>query len=147
MASVKFKVSKNISRHQMPQIKSEHMSDFIEYVTGKLGYRVTKDKVKVSTLLPTQSKYNPDKVDSMIKDAKLSDLKDDIVSSNDNYIVDGHHRYQAILTMNKDEIMNIIRVDADIDELLDIAHSFPKSFKQGINESKTMGFNEFIEWC
>ena len=91
-------------------------------------------------------KYNPDKVDSMIKYAKLSDLKGDIVASNDNYIVDGHHRYQAILTTNKDEIMNIIRVDADIDELLDIAHSFPKSFKQGINESKTMGFKEFIEW-
>ena len=146
MASVKFKVSKNISRHQMPQIKSEHVDEFIDYIK-EMGYDVTNERVPVKTLMPTQSKYNPDKIASMLKNMNKGILSGKIITSRDNYIVDGHHRYKAILTMDEDELMSIIRVQADIDELLDIAHSFPKSFKQGINESKTMAFKEFIEWC
>lgn len=145
MASVKFKVSKNISRHQMPQIKSEHVDEFIDYIK-EMGYDVTNERVPVKTLMPTQSKYNPDKIAGMLKNMNKGILSGKIITSRDNYIVDGHHRYKAILTMDEDELMSIIRVQADIDELLDIAHSFPKSFKQGINESKTMGFKEFIEW-
>ena len=138
MASVKFKVSKNISRHQMPQIKSEHVDEFIDYIK-EMGYDVTNERVPVKTLMPTQSKYNPDKIAGMLKNMNKGILSGKIITSRDNYIVDGHHRYKAILTMDEDELMSIIRVQADIDELLDIAHSFPKSFKQGINESKNHG--------
>lgn len=129
----------------MPQIKSEHVDEFIDYIK-EMGYDVTNERVPVKTLMPTQSKYNPDKIAGMLKNMNKGILSGKIITSRDNYIVDGHHRYKAILTMDEDELMSIIRVQADIDELLDIAHSFPKSFKQGINESKIMGFKEYIEW-
>lgn len=139
--SVSFENSKGISRFKMPQIESANIKDFVEWLNKK-GVKTKLDQIKVSELKPTQSKYNPDKVEKL-KTAPLDVLRKDVIVSNDNYILDGHHRYQALKSLSNSHEMYIILVDLSIDDLLDYANKYPKSFTKGINEG-IMTFKEFI---
>lgn len=140
--SKKFSNSLGIQRFKMPQIESKDVEDFINWIENKHNIKSSKLKIEVSLLKPTQDNYNPDKVDQL-KDAPMEVLQRVVIASNDNYILDGHHRYLALLELNKSEKMNIIKVDTDIKELLLIADLYPKSFTKGINEG-IMSFKEFI---
>ena len=135
----KFNKSAGIPRAKMPQIKSADVPEFIKWLSTK-DVKSTKVNAKVSTLKPTQLDYNADKVEKLTT-APLHVLQKVIIASSDGYILDGHHRYLALLDIDKNATMPIIKVNIKIKELLDLARKFPKSFTKNINE--VMTFNEF----
>lgn len=141
-AALEFKNTKGISRFKMPQIEKSNVPDFVSWLRGK-GIKTELELIRVSELKPTQSKYNPDKVETMKKEVSIDVLTSDVIVSNDNYILDGHHRYQALVELSKNHQMKTIKVDLIIDELLSMANKYPKSFTKGINEG-IMSFKQFI---
>lgn len=144
MASEKFKSSLGIQRFKMPQIKEPDLESFVSWLEKKNIF-VKRTTIKVSDLLPTQDNYNPDKVESM-KSLSLDKLRANVIVSSDNYILDGHHRYQTLMTIDKNETMIVTKVNLSIDELLDYAGEFPKSFTQGINEANKIKLIPFAEY-
>jgi len=57
--------------------------------------------------------------------AKADFSKDPIVMSNDGHILDGHHRYAALLMLGPDMEMNAITVDLPMHELLEKSFETP----------------------
>jgi hypothetical protein len=57
---------------------------------------------------------------------KKADLSESpIVISNDGHILDGHHRWAALLTLGPDMTMNAIKVDLPMHELLEKSFETP----------------------
>ncbi|ADQ53152.1 conserved hypothetical protein [Aeromonas phage 65] len=139
---MKYEKSRGISRDKMPQITVANVPVFLEFMLKK-GVTYRKERVAVKSLLPTQSEYNEDKVKNMVS-APDSVLCAPIITSDDDYILDGHHRYSAVLAQNPNKLMEIYRVDIPIDDLLQYAYAFPLTFYKGINECK-IGFSKFMK--
>jgi len=132
-ASTAFKNSRGIARHKMPQIKSSDVPAFVSWMKGN-GTTIKKQSVAIGKLKPTQKEYNREKVDTL-KTIDKSNLIKPIIVASDMHILDGHHRYLALLELDKTYKIQIVHVGLTIDELVDAAEKFPKSSIKGINES------------
>lgn len=110
-------ISTLYTRLNMPQIPKEMKSQF--HADLKLnGYgEIKKTKKKCKDLTPTQSEFNGDKVKAICASINDGSYKEEpILVSNDNKIVDGHHRWKANVDANKSEISTEI-VDMTFDDL------------------------------
>lgn len=125
-----YKNSKGIKRIDMPQISSDNVSDFIKFLNDR-GIKSKKEKIVVNKLKPTQKEFNPSKV-GKLQTAPINVLNKTIIKSNDDYILDGHHRMSALLGLDAHAKMNVISVDLSIKELLAIAKEYPKTFYKGV---------------
>lgn len=98
----------------------------------KGGTKISKDKVPVGKLKATQREIQAAKTIGMA-DAhlrgKFDNIDDSVIISSDNHILDGHHRWAALLTINPDREMNVIRVDMPMRELLKKSMDVPGVFK------------------
>jgi hypothetical protein len=99
------------------------------------GVEVKPKKVDASYLKPTQGELDGYKVIGMIqaleKNATDPKITAPIFVSRDGYILDGHHRWAAIVghnfTADKPILMNVIEVDSGIEELVRFANNFAES--------------------
>lgn len=105
-----------ISRDNMPQIGSS--LEFIKFLK-KQNISYEELRSNVNHVRPTQIDFDQDKVDRII-DKGVND--NPIIISNDNYVLDGHHRYFAALQMDED--INILQVSLTINKLLRVAYLF-----------------------
>lgn len=121
----------NIARSEMPQIKQVDVPEFIRELKAK-GIHVTKERVMVSNIKPSQGDYNVDKLRKMIYEKFKADQA--ILMSNDHYIMDGHHRYAAELNRNPRFRMEVWKVDLKILDLLREAKNFHKTFARSTSE-------------
>lgn len=128
----KYTNSLGIPRAKMPQIKSDDVPEFIDFLKER-GIKSKTSKVAVKTLKPTQNEYNPDKVQKLTS-APKSVLSKIIIKSSDGYILDGHHRYGALLELDPNAKMNVIEVDQKMKDLLKSAFEFPKTFTKNIDQ-------------
>ena len=128
------KGSLGIARDQMPQIESKSVPAFIKFLKSQ-GVNTNKMPMSISTLKLTQSEINKDKVRKMIDSAPEDALSKPIIISKDNFILDGHHRFVALLNINPNKKLMSYHVDVNMDILLGLAKNFPKSFTKGINEN------------
>lgn len=76
----------NIPRSDMPQIADQEA--FASYLSF-LGVQVLKTPVSLSAIKPLQKEFDPDKV------ASIKAPYGQIIVADDNYIIDGHHRFFA----------------------------------------------------
>jgi len=107
------------SRALMPQIKGDKMTKFMKHLSDNdVEYRIKRLPVK--DLKATQSEFDLAKVDQMI--GQRNDVK--IIVSNDNYIMDGHHRWLADYNTNKNSKISAIVIDLPILELMRVAKEF-----------------------
>jgi len=120
---------KKIPRDKMPQIASTDVPEFLRWLEGK-GVKSSKEKVRVDSLKPSQGEINIDKVRSLI--GKKEADKPSIVSD-DDYILDGHHRWLAFLQEDPTTLMDCYRIQTGIDNLIRLGRDFPKSFKRDID--------------
>jgi hypothetical protein len=123
-----------ILRKNMPQIKSNHVPEFMKWLKT-FGVSMITKSVAIKTLKMTQKEVSMDKILGMINDAPEESLSKPIILSSDNYILDGHHRFVALYNKNKNIKLTVYQVNVKIDALLELAHKFPKAIKQGINEN------------
>ena len=120
-----------IPRSQMPQIPSEKVPEFLDYLKG-MGVVVRKESVECGRLKGTQKEIDMDKVQSMIAKGNLSKGKP-LIASSDDYILDGHHRWAGMRSTDPKLHVDIYRVWIPIHALLKYARNF-----QGV-EFKAIG--------
>lgn len=112
-------IGMTFSRALMPQIKGDQMSKFLNHLSSK-DIEYTTKKLAVKDLKSTQSEFDLAKVDQMI--GQKNNGK--IIVSNDNYVMDGHHRWLADYNENKNSKISSIVIDLPILELMRVAREF-----------------------
>jgi len=109
------KIGMTFSRALMPQIGKDIKSNLI-----KNGIPFKEVKLHPNDLKSTQSEFDLDKVRLMMLEPFKSQT--DIIISNDNYILDGHHRW--LVAFNKNKRITVLQVDLPILELMRLTKSF-----------------------
>tara|TARA_B100000745_G_scaffold300572_1_gene255424 strand:+ start:1614 stop:1997 length:384 start_codon:yes stop_codon:yes gene_type:complete len=109
----------------MPQIKKPFQDAFYRYLTER-GYRATPKQKRVGDLKATQKNLVPRYVEGIAADGVHSIIQGKpMLSSSDGYILDGHHRWAALLMLDPDQRVRIIEVNAPIKKLLQLVKGFP----------------------
>lgn len=117
----------DVDREDMPQIRKNKDEEFLEYL-GKEGIAFDLVDVPVASLKPTQAEYNPD---------RLSKPKNDdrpIIISQDEYVLDGHHRWTSSYIDDQNNYINVIRVYLNIGKLFDVVRDFDGAVFKGLHE-------------
>lgn len=106
---------------------------FITHLQG-LGIRTSTEVLPAANLRASQRELIGSKVAKMVVDKTFDPAKNPIFISSDNYVVDGHHRWAAVVARDAedgrlgDSMMNATRVNAPISEVLRIANAWSQSF-------------------
>lgn len=112
----------DIDRDKMPQINNSHLKDNYRTVRG----RVALDKIK-----PSQSQRVPGLVQSVIDDMYSGKMKNKpLVIDKHGYLVNGHHRLDALKHMGAEKT-DVIMVDAKLQDLIDdFSHTASDAFAE-----------------
>lgn len=113
--------TKGIPRAEMPQIKSETRGAMVNFLNAR-GITSTQEEVPADSLKPTQAEFSQKKVASALEYA-YGDRS--ILVSSDNHVLDGHHQWLAKLQSG--EPVKVIRLNAPIDELINVVREFPSA--------------------
>lgn len=105
--------SKIRSRRNMPQI--DNFEDFMKDIVT-IGYKIISKSVDVDSLKPTQHDFNDEKIKAIL-DKKSYNSKP-IIITNDDYILDGHHRWKACCQAKDSQ--DVIQIDLDFENLYDL---------------------------
>lgn len=123
-----------IPREKMPQIAEKDVPEFFDHLKGK-GIEVNPHQSAiVSDLKPTQSSMNMEKVRGMAAKMPPAILAKPVITSNDNHILDGHHRWAALKINNPQSTIAIHRVNVPIHQLVTEALAFPKSGRRTVKD-------------
>lgn len=117
-----------MKRHKLPNIIDDKA--FVEDIET-CGHCVTEYADDTSIFTPTQSEFNNDKVQSIIKNKSFDKP---ILVSSDDYIVDGHHRWKA--ACDSDINISVKKIDMTYTEIFDFLDSKPYVANKKINEGK-----------
>lgn len=124
-----------IPRGLMPQIVSQHVQEFLSGLRAK-GVSVTEGWTPVGQLKPMQNAIQPAKVRELLEVLPVEALQKPIVISDDNHILDGHHRWAALRMGGVKggqqmggplQEIQTRRVGLPASELLAAARAFPKA--------------------
>lgn len=119
-----------IKRISMPQIET---NQFLSDIENNPDINYTNDVVDTDQLLPTQSQFNDNKVKSIIMSLRSGTASKPLIISNDNYIIDGHHRWAAHNNIGSQ--VHVIKIDKNVDSLLEYLKNKPYVRNKSINES------------
>lgn len=102
--------------------------------------KATQQEIKADKTFGIADKYLKGDWDSLTEDPK-------VMISRDGYILDGHHRWAAVLTVDPHRTMNVVAIDMDMDELLHEAASFPGVYQANfegdpLDESKQKSYKK-----
>lgn len=102
----------------------QHMIDHL----SKNGVKTSETTVSVGSLKATQAEIKADKTFGMA-DAHLKGnfdkIDDSVIVSRDGHILDGHHRWAALLTIDPAREMKVKVINMDMKDLLQEAQSVP----------------------
>lgn len=154
------KLNRGIERISMPQLKGRPIpgsqadllprdeqnevdasQEFANYLRTKKGYKISSEQVPAVQLQATQNELVGSKVAGIwyAMEDPTTDVYKNITNSplfisQDNYIVDGHHRWAASVAHgigqgNLEKVrMKVERVHAPIDQLVNDANEFAEEF-------------------
>jgi hypothetical protein len=104
----------------------------------KDGVSISEGRVEVGKLKATQREIKAGKTYG-IANAYLSDQYDPteapIIISSDNHILDGHHRYSAMITADPEAKMNVLRVDLKMADFLEKSFDHPGVFRADLQDN------------
>lgn len=121
-----------IERKDMPQLEDEVVDKFLADLKKK-GFSVTRLDKPIGLLKATQREINYEKVKKLaglIEDGTVAFDKMPLIVSNDNYVLDGHHRWAASLVTDPSKNQAIYQVGMPIEKLLKASLSFEGVEKQ-----------------
>ncbi len=121
--------SLGIARHDMPQIRSTDMPEFIAFAEAK-GVTFQSGYEKAAALRPAQREYNPKQVAQLEANALIKP----VTISADNYVLDGTNRWLRIRSDNPEAHIAINRIGLPARDALALMHSFPKSFRKHVSQ-------------
>lgn len=138
---IKPKDSLGIERKDMPQIGSKNINSFLKYLEKK-NIAHEKCTMQVSGLKPSQAELDTDKADKMYAESNKSEgqnpLQIPVFISNNDYVLDGHHRWLALKRNEEEATIPCIRINSDAKSCLDIMHGFEKTTRRDINDRKVV---------
>jgi hypothetical protein len=126
------KIGMTLSRELMPQFSADNIKGFISYLKTK-GVKCKTGTVDTNNLKSTQSEFDADKITNIMFQNE-DDRSNKIIVSNDDYVLDGHHRWLA--NHNKDGSTEAYIVDLPILELLRMSKEYLNTIK-ALNEEIT----------
>jgi hypothetical protein len=125
----------DIDRADMPQIYEEYIPQYVDFLEEQ-GIDSNMDyDVKVGSLHPTQKNISLPRMKRMLhrllegyytdtEGKKLNPLKRVIVATKDGYVLDGHHRWATSLFLSPNNTVDVLRVNANIKDLVPISKNF-----------------------
>lgn len=123
-----------IPRHYLPQIPSDRLEDFREFLNGQ-GIRVKLVRLPIDTLKPIQKHINRAKVEAL-KDDPIK-LKNPLIVSKGGYVLDGHHRWVAEKELGEQDKIMCLQCHCSVRELVEMGHQFDGSFTRTVYEVYT----------
>ena len=133
------KDTKGIKRSEMPQVATKDYPEFIDYLKAN-GADFTKQVMPANQLKATQGEFSKDGVERQLAKMQAGTPKKPVIASQDNYIIDGHHRW--LVAMNTRDSVEVFKIDIDADELLDLVRKFPKVTYKDIYTEELYDFNK-----
>lgn len=124
----------------------QHMIDHL----AKNGVKTSETTVPVGALKATQSEIKAEKVygmaDAHLK-GKFNKIDASVVVSRDGYLLDGHHRWAALLTIDPARTMTVKVIDMDMEDLLNEAQAVPGVYQANfegdpLDEDKQKAYKE-----
>jgi len=123
-------IKENIyNRNQMPQLKRKFISNAISQM-HRGGIGISYGKILPKKCVPLQKQIYKSKMQDIIDtllNQGTSDVKP-IIISNDNYIIDGHHRWGAFLTKFPNHPVNFVRIKKPKHTALNIYNKISKNY-------------------
>jgi len=131
----------------MPQIPAKQLPEFIAWLELK-GVGVRTGRKAVEDLKATQKEINSEKVQSM-RGKNLGNAP--IIVSKEGYVLDGHHRWAALLADDPKNLINVVQVGLPIRTLLKVGFDFPGVFVKDLDDVKvaSTGFDRtahVVKW-
>jgi len=127
-----------IKRKDMPQIKKQDYQKFIEYLQ-KNGAKFKSETVPADELKAMQAEFSDAGVIKQLKkDIDKNYAGKAIIVSEDDYVLDGHHRWLVAKNVGRD--LDVFRVNMPAYELFDLVNEFEKVYYKDItNERGSIG--------
>jgi len=117
-----------LPRAELPQIKSNDMDNFREWLQEQ-GVESFKSSMEVGELSPIQKEINLEKIASMMEKHQAGEI--DLVTgkpvmvTEDEYIIDGHHRWYALRELDETNEMETINIQLPVKKLLEVVKEYP----------------------
>lgn len=124
----------NLDRSQLPQVKAKDIPEYLQWLRDHRGYTYARLELPVASLYPSQRNFNQTKIRTFMKQER-EQLRAPILVSADNYVLDGHHRWIALLNMDNRDTVQAVVILAKIKDLIAATLAYPKSVKKGVLES------------
>jgi hypothetical protein len=119
--------SLNIPREQMPQISDSNKMEFVDWLEEQ-GIVVQYMEIPVAMLRSVQDTINLKKVENLANTMPDGAMRKPVIVSKDHYILDGHHRWLALLNRDPHQAIAAYRVNIPIKELLAISRNYRQTF-------------------
>ena len=106
-----------MDRSDMPQVSKDDMPEAFKILKDK-GIGVSMKTVLPKNLKHSQKQVNTKKVQSIVKDIKSGKKMPPMVISNDDWIVDGHHRKMGFVENDPEERKDVVMIDLPRDKAI-----------------------------
>jgi hypothetical protein len=108
-------------RHELPQLPIDVRQEVIQFLQDK-GIKVERKRLALSEISPSQKHFEREKVEQL---KKSLDVDVEFFVSSDLHLVDGHHRYIAMLEVLGEAYMPVCYViDLSIPALVRLLKQF-----------------------
>ena len=131
--------TKGLKRAEMPQIHKNDYKEFIDYLQDN-GAEFTKQTMPAKQLKATQGEFSDKGVMKQIDKQISGQPRKPIIASQDNYIIDGHHRW--LVAWNTRDSVDVFKVNINAEELLKLVKDFPKVTYKDIYTEKIDKFDK-----
>jgi len=131
--------TKGIKRSEMPQIATKDYNEFIDYLKDN-GAEFSKQTMPAQQLKATQGEFSDKGVMKQIRKQLAGEPRKPVIASQDNYIIDGHHRW--LVAWNTKDSVDVFKVNMDADKLLALVKKFPKTTYKDIYTEELYKFDK-----
>jgi hypothetical protein len=116
----------------MPQVDTQNLGKALDMVSDKV--KVTKGKIEAGKLKKSQKELHQDKVEGIAKKFTSPDKFKPLIISQDNHIVDGHHRWgAAIHKWGEDVKIPIFRIHLPILKAIKLYKDIANSINEAMS--------------
>ena len=131
--------TKGFKRAEMPQIHKNDYNEFIDYLKDN-GAKFTKQNMPAKQLKATQGEFSDKGVMKQLRKQLAGEPRKPVIASQDNYIIDGHHRW--LVAWNTKDTLEVFKVNIDADDLLKLMKNFPKTTYKDIYTEELYDFDK-----
>ena len=131
--------TKGVKRVEMPQIHKNDYNEFIDYLKDN-GAEFTKQTIPAKQLKATQGEFSDKGVVKQALKQLRGEPRKPIIASQDNFIIDGHHRW--LLAWNTSDTVDVFKVNINADKLLALVKKFPKTTYKDIYTEDLYDFDK-----